>query len=62
MSNKIMRNIDLNGYDKPYPIQQQAIPVALNFRDMIGLAPTGSGKSVAFLLPLISFLERQPVL
>ena len=57
-----MRNIHLNGYDKPYPIQQQAIPVALNFRDMIGLAPTGSGKSVAFLLPLVAFLEKQPVL
>jgi ATP-dependent RNA helicase DDX23/PRP28 len=57
-----MRNIHLNGYEKPYPIQQQAIPVALNFRDMIGLAPTGSGKSVAFLLPLIAFLEKQPVL
>lgn len=53
-----MRNIDMNGYDTPYPIQQQAIPIAMNCRDMIGLAPTGSGKSVAFLLPLISYLER----
>ena len=38
----------------------QGIPVGMNFRDMIGLAPTGSGKSAAFLIPLINFLLRMP--
>lgn len=43
-------------YAKPTSIQMQAIPIGLDRLDMIGLSPTGSGKSVAFLLPLINFL------
>lgn len=38
----------------------QALPIGMNMKDMIGLAPTGSGKSAAFLLPLVSFLLKQP--
>lgn len=38
----------------------QAITVGQNMRDMMGLAPTGSGKSAAFLLPMISFLMNMP--
>ena len=38
----------------------QAVPVALERRDLIGLAPTGSGKTCAFLLPLVDFLIRLP--
>lgn len=50
------------GYPRPMPIQMQTIPIGLNFRDLIGLAPTGSGKSAAFLIPLVNFLLKMPPL
>lgn len=56
----IRENIEINNFAKPTAIQMQALPIGMAMRDMIGLAPTGSGKSAAFLLPLVSFLLRQP--
>lgn len=60
LSKPVRENIAMNGFKHPRPIQMQAIPIGMHMRDMIGLAPTGSGKSAAFLLPLIVFLLKQP--
>ncbi|CAK7892537.1 pre-mRNA-splicing ATP-dependent RNA helicase Prp28p [[Candida] anglica] len=45
-------------YDEPTPIQRAAIPIALSERDVVGVAETGSGKTIAFLLPLLSYLTK----
>ena len=46
------------GFTIPTPIQAQAIPVALDGRDVVGIAQTGTGKTMAFALPMASVLER----
>ncbi len=48
------------GYTIPTPIQQQAIPVVLKKRDVLGLAQTGTGKTAAFMLPILQLLSAQP--
>ena len=48
------------GYDTPTPIQQQAIPPALDDRDILGIAQTGTGKTAAFALPILDLLAREP--
>jgi ATP-dependent helicase YprA (DUF1998 family) len=50
------------GYEKPSPIQMAAIPLGLQFRDVIGVAETGSGKTAAFVLPMLTYIMKQPVM
>lgn len=47
------------GYDAPTPIQSQAIPAIMSGRDVIGVAKTGSGKTMAFVLPLLRHIKDQ---
>lgn len=49
--------LDEIGYESPTPIQQQAIPYLLDGRDLLGHAPTGTGKTAAFALPLLSRID-----
>ena len=55
----VLKNIEAGRWKEPTPIQMQSIPTLLHRRDLIGAAPTGSGKSGAFLLPTL-FLASAP--
>lgn len=57
---KLLEIIDQVGYVDPSPIQRAAIPIALQNRDLIGVAVTGSGKTAAFLLPLLVYIAELP--
>jgi len=56
----IMAGVKSAGYIDPTPIQAQAIPPALEGRDLIGLAQTGTGKTAAYVLPMLQKLLRGP--
>ncbi|MDD2912520.1 MAG: DEAD/DEAH box helicase [Candidatus Bipolaricaulis anaerobius] len=57
---RILSGIEAAGYAHPTPIQQQAIPVILEGHDMIGVAQTGTGKTAAFMLPILHRLAERP--
>ena len=56
----LLRGIRELGFTRPTPIQQQAIPPALAGRDVLACAMTGSGKTAAFLLPILHRLIGKP--
>lgn len=51
---KLKENIQMRGYTQPTPIQDQTIPLLLEKRDVVGIANTGTGKTAAFLIPIIN--------
>ena len=55
---KVLKAIDEAGYESPTPIQAGAIPPALEGRDVLGIAQTGTGKTASFTLPMLSLLAR----
>ncbi len=58
---RICAGIQAAGYTTPTPIQQQAIPLVLKGRDVLGLAQTGTGKTAAFVLPILQRLLHGPL-
>jgi ATP-dependent RNA helicase RhlE len=56
MDKMLLANVTSKGYTTPSPIQDQAIPVGLSGKDIIGIANTGTGKTAAFLIPIINTL------
>jgi ATP-dependent RNA helicase RhlE len=59
LSDALLRTLDEHGYTRPTPIQQQAIPVALEGKDLMGAAQTGTGKTAGFTLPLLERLASK---
>src|SRR2546423_1524936 len=58
LSDKVLSAVTAAGYPKPTPIQDQAIPHVLARRDILGIAQTGTGKTAAFVLPMLTMLEH----
>ena len=58
LSDKVLAAVEAAGYTTPTPIQEQAIPHVLARRDVLGIAQTGTGKTAAFVLPMLTMLEK----
>lgn len=58
LSPKVLKAVEEAGYETPTPIQEGAIPPALEGRDVLGIAQTGTGKTASFTLPMITMLAR----
>ena len=58
LSDKVLAAVTAAGYTTPTPLQEQAIPHALARKDVLGIAQTGTGKTAAFVLPMLTMLEK----
>jgi ATP-dependent RNA helicase RhlE len=60
LSAHLLEAITKQGYTTPYPIQLESIPAVLKGKDILGIAPTGSGKTAGYVLPILEKLIHQP--
>ena len=58
LSPALLHVLASHNYTRPYPIQQEVIPAILNNNDVLGIAPTGSGKTASYVLPILTNLQR----
>ena len=59
LSENLIQNIKKIGYEKPFPIQEKAIPAILTGKDVMGIAKTGSGKTASFALPILEKFQKK---
>lgn len=59
LSETLLKAISAEGYTRPTPIQEQAIPAILNKKDVLGCAQTGTGKTAAFALPVLQLMAQK---
>jgi len=55
---ELQEGLDAMGFEKPTPIQEQAIPLILEGKDLIATAQTGTGKTAAFILPVLNQISQ----
>jgi ATP-dependent RNA helicase DDX46/PRP5 len=60
LTSKLLDTIRKLAFEKPMPIQAQALPIIMSGRDCIGIGKTGSGKTLAFVLPMLRHVKDQP--
>lgn len=61
LNNPLLKAIELKGYSSPSPIQEKAIPVVLQGKDVLASAQTGTGKTAGFTLPMLQIISQQEV-
>lgn len=59
LNKQLISAIEKANYQKPYPIQAEAIPAFLKRQDILGIAPTGSGKTASYILPILQILQHK---
>jgi ATP-dependent RNA helicase RhlE len=60
LPNTLESLLSAKGVDKPYPIQEKAIPAIASGKDVMGVSPTGSGKTLGYVLPVLAKLQKLP--
>ena len=59
LSSALIKVLAAQNYTQPYPIQKEVIPAILERKDLLGIAPTGSGKTASYVLPILTNLQGQ---